>query len=142
MGTRGLQRGLRGPGHTKHGRRDEGQSKPSADAGRVRRRAKGKGWTKRGSPTLFLSREKSRNVFQSICVLFAKISLRSLAPSAIEKSNLPASFSACSRNRAVVHFGWVFFLISLGGQAPHVRAPLGVYVRRAKQNRIDPHQKA
>ena len=26
-----------------------------------------------------------------------------------------------SRKRAVIFFGWVFFLISSGGQAPHVR---------------------
>ena len=32
----------------------------------------------------------------------------------------------CSRKRAVVYFGWVFFLISSGGQAPHVQCtPMG-----------------
>ena len=32
-----------------------------------------------------------------------------------------ARVEACSQKRAVMCFGWVFFLISLGGQAPHVR---------------------
>ena len=44
------------------------------------------------------------------------------------------------RKRAVMFFGWVFSLILLGGQAPHVR-PIGV--RRAcgepRRNRIDRH---
>ena len=46
------------------------------------------------------------------------------------------------QKRAVAFSGWVFFLISLGGQAPHVlRAHMGgaSYVRRAKRNRINPH---
>ena len=50
----------------------------------------------------------------------------------------------CLRKRAVVFFGWVFFLISSGGQAPHVlRAHVGVHrtcVRGAKRNRIDRHR--
>ena len=43
--------------------------------------------------------------------------------------------------RAVIFFGWVFFLISLG--SPHVLgAHMGgaSYVRRAKRNRIDRHR--
>ena len=29
----------------------------------------------------------------------------------------------CSRTREVIFFGWAFFLISFGGQAPHVLRP-------------------
>ena len=37
-----------------------------------------------------------------------------------------ASYVACSWQRAGMFFGWAFFLISLGGRAPHVRCtPMG-----------------
>ena len=42
-------------------------------------------------------------------------------------SRLPVAVQvveACTRRRVVIFFGWVFFLISVGGQAPHVR-PMG-----------------
>ena len=45
------------------------------------------------------------------------------------------------KKRAVMFFGWLLFLISSRGHAPHVRTPhVGPqYVRGARHNRIDPH---
>jgi len=45
---------------------------------------------------------------------------------------------SCSQRRAVIRFGWVFFLISLGGQAPHVlRAQMGVHRTCGEPNEIE-----
>ena len=39
-----------------------------------------------------------------------------------------ARLGTCPRKRAVKKFGWAFFLIPLGGQAPHVTLrPMGVH---------------
>jgi len=39
--------------------------------------------------------------------------------------------------KAVIFFGWAFFLVSLGGQAPPVLGPHGAHARGAKRNRSD-----
>ena len=42
------------------------------------------------------------------------------------------------QNRAIIFFGWLSFLISLGGQAPHVpRADTGHACGEPKRNRVD-----
>ena len=53
-------------------------------------------------------------------------------------AHLDVVHGACSRTGAVVFVGWVFFLSSLGGQAPHVlRAPMGVHRTCGEPNEIE-----
>ena len=54
----------------------------------------------------------------------------------VPRGAVPWRPCACSRKRAVTHFGWVFSLIP---PANHTYAPCGVRTQMCARNRIDPH---
>ena len=79
-------------------------------------------------PGCFGATQQQQSALRAACLRLVSTTSPTKSETCSPQSN------ACPPQRAVIFIGWVFFLISLGGQAPHV-CLMGVHRTRGSQTK-------